>query len=733
MKHFFSLLFFLQCILFSFSQSGENITLEDIYLNNAFPAYSSGYFKTLSDGKHFTEWELDDNGYCLITKQQIETGKTIDTLVSSKEMEKFFSKDVTCPIEDYTFSTNTEFVLFNGASEHVYRHSTKEPYYIWNRKNKTIQYIGNKDEKLMYGNLSPDEKKVSYVSKNNLFIQDIESGNTTQLTNDGKENEIINGATDWVYEEEFSFDMGYTWSPDAKKIAYYKFNESEVKEFSFDEYGTLYPHEYKFKYPKAGEKNSVVTIHIFDTQTGKTITVNTGAETDIYLPRIKWSPDSKILSVVRLNRLQNKLELLFANPLTGESHSVYTETSNTYVDMHEGKGDYIHFLLNGNFLLMSEKSGFNHIYLFNNNGKEIKQLTSGNWDVVSIEAIDEKSNALYFKSSEEGPLYKALYKIKMDGSNKKKLSTKKGSNSAQFIANNNYFVNTYSNANSPNSYTLHKADGKLIRTLEDNKNLKEKISKYAFGKKEFFSFTTTENILLNGWMIKPANFDASKRYPVFFTIYGGPGSQTVEDTWDRNFFWYQLLTQKGYIIVSVDNRGTGMRGRDFKNCTYKQLGKLETQDQIEAAKYLGTLPYVDKNRIGIFGWSYGGYMSSLCLLKGAEYFKMAIAVAPVTNWRYYDSIYTERFMDLPSNNGKNYDDNSPITHVDKLKGKYLLIHGTADDNVHFQNTVEMTNALINAGKQFDLFFYPDKNHSIGGRKARYHLYTQMTNYILTNL
>ncbi len=730
MKKLLALLF-VACSLAVFSQNNL-ITLEDIYLNNTFPQYGAGELKELSDGKHYADWESNPDGYCFITKKIIETGKTVDTLIKSQQLQSYFSKETPCGIEEFNVSKDENTILFSGTSIPVYRHSTKEPYYVWNRKNKSLTYIGKKDEPLMYGQFSPDDKKVSYVSDNNLFINDLITGKDIQVTNDGKHNEIINGATDWVYEEEFSFDVAYQWSPDAKKIAYYRFDESEVKEFLFTEYGKLYPTEYKFKYPKAGEKNSTVTIHIYDTETGKTTLVNTGTETDQYIPRIKWTQDPNALSLVRLNRLQNKLELLIANAKTGETKTVYTEESPTYVDMHEGNGDYVYFLANGNFILLSEKDGFSHIYLFDPKGKLVKQLTKGNWDVASIETVDEKTKTIYFVSSEEGPLYKALYSVTLDGK-KKKISDQKGNNSPKFFTSNNYFINTFSTANKPQTYTLNKANGKIIKTLEENNDLQNTMKGYSLSKKEFFTFTTSENILLNGWMIKPVDFNPNKKYPVFFTIYGGPGSQTVTDSWDRNYFWYQMLAQKGYIIVSVDNRGTGMRGREFKNCTYKQLGKYETIDQIEAAKYLGSLSYVDKTRIGIFGWSYGGYMSSLCLFKGADYFKAAIAVAPVTNWRYYDSIYTERYMQTPQENGKNYDDNSPIKFTDNLKGKYLLIHGTADDNVHFQNTVEITTALINSGKQYDLFIYPDKNHGISGKKTRYHLYTQMTDFILNNL
>jgi len=432
-----------------------------------------------------------------------------------------------------------------------------------------------------------------------------------------------------------------------------------------------------------------------------------------------------------MNRHQNKLELILVDAKSGMETTILTEESDTYIDIH----DNLTFLDdNKSFIWTSEKDGYNHIYHYDISGKLITQVTQGNWDVTEYIGFDPDASLFYYESAEESPMERHLYSIKMNGSKKKKLTEKKGHNGVVFSKGFKYFINYHSDANNPYYITLHNASGKEIRVLESNDPMKKRLKEFQLSPKEFFSFSTSEKVKLNGYMIKPPNFDPSKKYPVMMYVYGGPGAQTVEDSYGgRNYFWFQMLAQQGYIVVSVDNRGTGARGRDFKNCTYQQLGKYETMDQIEAAKWLQKQAYVDGNRIGIWGWSYGGYMSSLCITKGADVFKMAIAVAPVTNWRYYDTIYTERYMRTPQENPDGYDDNSPINHVDKLEGKYLLIHGMADDNVHFQNAVEMSESLIRANKQFDYYAYPNRNHGIYGFNARMHLYTKMTDFIQENL
>ena len=709
------------------SAQNKEITLEDIWRTATFRGNSVLGLVSMNDGIHYTTIKKDT-----IFRFSYEKATAPEVIVAKSQL---LIKGSTINIDDYQFSADENKMLIASETEQIYRHSTRENYYVYDRTTKTLNPV-TRGEKQMHATFSPDGSKVGFVRGNNIFIKDLASGKETQVTTDGNQNNIINGATDWVHEEEFAFSVAYFWSPDSKKIAYYKFDESKVKEFSFDEFNNkLYPTQYRFKYPKAGEDNSIVTIHVYDLASASTKVMDIGKETDQYIPRVKWTMDANIVSIVRMNRHQNKLDIMFANAGTGETKTIYSETTDTYIDIHEGEGDYVYFTGDKkNFIIMNESDGFNHLYLYDISGKLVNQITKGNWDVVNFKGIDEKTKTIFYTASETTAPERDIYSIQLNGSGKKKITVEKGTHIPEFSNGMKYYINSFSSANAPSSIAIYNSKGNQIRILENNGTLTKKMQEFNLSKKELFMFKTTEGIELNAWMIKPPNFDLSKKYPVFLTFYGGPGRNMVNNSFDgAGYFWHQMLAQKGYIVMCVDNRGTGYRGVAFKKCTYKQLGKLEVADQIETAKYLGTLPYVDKTRIGTFGWSFGGYLSSLCITKGADYFKTAIAVAPVTNWRYYDNIYTERFMSLPQENANGYDDNSPINYVNKLKGKYLLIHGSGDDNVHYQNSMEMITALVNANKQFDLFIYPDKNHGISGGNTRLHLYTKMTNFILNNL
>lgn len=697
------------------------IQLEDIWASRTFSPEWVWGINSMNDGIHYSSLNYGDKNV-YITEYSYETGDSISTIVDSKDLDGI-------SFSDYSFSEDEKKVLLPTETESIYRYSSRSNYYVYDRETKTAQELSKGKQRL--AQFSPDASKVAFVKENNIFIKDITNNTELKVTFDGEINKIINGATDWVYEEEFAFDNGMQWNTSGNKIAYYRFNEEKVPEFSMDLFTDLYPSQSQFKYPKAGETNSTVEIFIYDLNSKKTTKANINVEEEFYIPRIKWTLDENVLSVQRMNRHQNQLDFILVDAKDGSSQTIFTENDAAYIDVT----DNLTFLNDGKyFIWTSEKSGYNHIYLYNLKGKQVRQITKGNYDVTDFYGIDESNNTVYFASSERSPMHRDVYAVQLNGKNKKTLTNKTGTNSATFNTNYKYFINQYSNANSPYYFSLFDAKGNEVRMLKDNSNLNNSLAEYALSQKEFFNFKTTEGIDLNGWMMKPHNFDETKQYPVFMYLYGGPGSQQVTDSWGgSNFLWYQMLTQQGYIVACVDNRGTGARGSEFKKCTYQQLGKLETEDQIEANRYLANLPYVDGSRIGIFGWSYGGYMSSLCLLKGADEFKMAIAVAPVTNWRYYDTIYTERYMRTPQENASGYDDNSPINHVEKLKGKYLLVHGSADDNVHYQNTMEMTNALVNANKQFDLFIYPNKNHGIYGGYTRLHLFTKMTNFIKENL
>jgi dipeptidyl-peptidase-4 len=698
----------------------KEVTLENIWKTYDFYPKSVSGFKSMQDGNYYSK--LDKKGDdSQINKYSFRTGQKIRTLVNSKNIE--------IDIKNYTFSKDEKKVLFANETEKIYRYSSKSIYHIYNLKTKKLEKLS--DDKVMYADFSPSGDKVAYVNSNNLFVKDLSNSKTIQITTDGELNQIINGATDWVYEEEFGLTQAFFWSPDEKKIAFYKFDEREVKEFSMDMFNTeLYPSQYQFKYPKAGEDNSKLSIHIYNFDDGETTMISLNKSYE-YIPRMNWTKSNDLLYVLAMNRYQNELDFILYNTTNSSSEILFSEKDKYYIDVH----DNTTFTDDKQSLIWtSEKSGFNHIYLVNLENGQSQQVTTGNWEVTKYHGMNQDDNKVFYTSNEEGTINKSLYCINLDGSEKTKLSEDLGTHSSTFSNGMKYYSNTYSTADTPPYISLHNHTGKEIRVLEDNADLSTKMEEFDLTKKEFFSFTTSEDVNLNGWMIKPSDFDPNKRYPVFMFLYGGPGSQQVVNSWGWfNYFWYQHLAQKGYIVACVDNRGTGGRGAEFKKMTYLQLGKYETIDQIEANRYLAKLPYVDKNRIGIQGWSYGGYMSSLAITKGADVFKTAIAVAPVTNWRYYDNIYTERYMRTPQENASGYDDNSPINHVDSLKGNYLLIHGTADDNVHVQNTYEMVSALVKANKQFDLFVYPDKNHGIYGGNTRLHLYKLMTDYILENL
>jgi len=705
---------------------GKKVSLEDVWARYSFYDSKTRGINSMNDGIHYTARTSDDGGPT-IEKFSYQTGESEGFILSAKVIKEQTGKDVM--FSSYQFSPDESKVLLAVDEESIYRHSTKSHYYVYDLKSGELNAIDAKDKQQL-ADFSPTRNQVAFVYENSMHIQDFDNPESELITfGTGEDDAFIAGAVDWVYEEEFSFDKGFHWSPDGNYIAYYQFDERKVPLFSMDVYGKgLYPSEYEFKYPKAGEDNSQVSIHLFNIKSKQDVEVKLGTSYE-YIPRILWSDEDHLI-ITTMNRLQNELTLWKVEAKSGKSSVLYRETAPAYMEID----DDIRFLKDGSFIWTSEKDGYNHIYHISDKGTEIKQITKGQWDVTKFYGIDEENKTLYYQSAEESPLERAVYRIGLNGKSKKKLSKQEGWNDASFSDGFKYYINTYSSKDIPTYETLHKSDGKEVRVINDNKKLQERLQSYDLASKDFFSFKTEDGVELNGWMMKPLDFDPGKTYPVLMFVYGGPGSQTVENQYDGfNHFWYQSLVNEGYIVVSVDNRGTGARGRDFRTSTYKQLGKLETEDQISAAKYLSTLPYVDDNRIGIWGWSYGGYMSSLCLTKGANTFKMAMAVAPVTNWRFYDSIYTERYMQTPQDNASGYDDNSPINHVEKMQGPYLLVHGSADDNVHLQNTMRMISALVDANKQFDLFIYPDKNHGIGGGNTRYHLYKKMTNFIKENL
>lgn len=714
-------LLFLIAILVQPILAQNLITLEDIWKNGTFNAKSVPGFNFMNDGKHYTR--LENNK---IQQYDLTNGGFVQTIFDANSVA---TAGFNGRMQGYRFSADEQKILVWSEVESIYRHSTKEKYFVYDRASKQFSSIFD-GGKFSLANFNPQGDKVAFVFENNMYVKDLQSGETTQITKDGEKNRIINGGMDWVYEEEFALKTGYEWSPDGQRIAFYRFDESRVKQFTMTLYhDELYPEYETFKYPKVGEENSIVTIHIYDTQSNKTTMVDTGEETDMYIPRIRWTKDPGTLCVYRLNRHQNHLELLAANATDGSTQVFFSEKNKYYIT--EATLDDFTFLADGKrFLFTSERDGWRHIYLGDMGGGKPQQLTKGNWEVSNIYGVDEARSLVYYQAAEKSPMERQVYALGLDGRNKRALADAAGVNNAQFSSNYDYYVITHSTINSPASYTVFDNSGKQIRVIEDNYQLREMMTEYQTQPVEFFDFKTSENVTLNGWMIKPRGFTASRQYPVLMFVYGGPGSQQVIDSWKgSNYLWFQHLAQQGFVVACVDNRGTGGRGEEFKKMTYQQLGKYETIDQIEAAKWLGSQDYIDANRIGIFGWSYGGYMSSLCILKGNDVFAAAIAVAPVTNWKWYDTIYTERYMRTEKENPDGYRDNSPVYFADRLKGEYLLVHGLADDNVHFQHTAEMANALISANKQYETYFYPNRNHGIYGDNARLHLYTKMTRFL----
>ena len=719
LRKYLHLILFFVASVFSFAQN-KTIALEEIW-DGTFSTDNMEVLHSMNNGQQYSV--LNFNRATRSTSIDVydyETQSKTSTLVDSKDLEDipYFT--------NYTFSSDESKIILATNVSQVYRYSTLGVFFVYDIASKTLQKISQ--EKIQEPTFSPDGTKVAYGFQNNIFIKNLKTNTISQITFDGEKNKIINGITDWVYEEEFAFVRAFEWNTEGNKIAYLKFDETEVPEFSMDIYGqALYQTQQVFKYPKAGEKNAIVSLHIYDLSSSSSNEVKVDkAYSNFYIPRIKWTNDAHILSAQYINRHQNELDLWAIDTKTNSSSILLTETDNAYVDVT----DNLTFLNNNSFIWTSEQDGYNHIYHYSKKGKLINQVTAGDWEVTSYYGYDEKSKRIFYQSVENGSINRDIYAVGLNGKNKQRLSNNVGTNDAAFSADFTYYINTFSSATTPPEYTLNKAlDGTVLKSIKDNDKVAQKLGEYTTSKKEFSTININGNDL-NMWMIKPVDFDPNKEYPMLMYQYSGPGSQKVANTWNSaNDYWYQMLAQKGYFVVCVDGRGTGFKGADFKKVTYLNLVKYETEDQIAAAKKLAKLPYIDEDRIGIWGWSFGGHMSTNCLLKGSEIFKMAIAVAPVTSWRFYDTIYTERYMRTPQENPDGYDDNSPFNYPEMLKGDYLLIHGSGDDNVHLQHTMRMVEALIQADKQFEWGIYPDKNHGIYGGNTRLHLYKKMTNFI----
>jgi len=719
--------FILICFVICSNVNAQNksITLEEIW-SGEFSQQRLQSLQSLNNGQSYIVQDYDRaQGEMRVDIFDYKTGEKTGELLNSGKIEglDYF--------QTFSLSEDEQKVILGVQVESIFRRSVQGRYYVYDLQSKALTEIDT--QKIQEPHFSPDNSKVAYVKNNNIYIKNLVDNKTTQVTQDGEKNKIINGLTDWVYEEEFAFVKAFEWSKDGDYIAYLKFDESDVPEFSMDVYGTygndLYPKQDVFKYPKAGENNAKVSCHMYNLNSGKSTEVELGDYH--YIPRLKWTQNNTLLSVQTTNRKQNILKLHLVNTEDLAVNTVLTETDEAYVDVT----DNLTFLDDNSFIWTSEKDGWNHIYHYKENGKLINQVTKGNWEVTNYYGYNSKENRIYFQSTETGSINRAVYSIKISGKSKTALADDIGTNSADFSADFSYFINTFSNVDTPRRFSLHESkNGKLLRKIKDNQELKDKLASYNLSKKELSTININGNAL-NMWMIKPKHFDPSKTYPLLMYQYSGPGSQSVSNRFfGTNDYWYQMLAQEGFIVACVDGRGTGYKGREFKKVTQLQLGKYELEDQVAAAQQLGLESYIDADRIGIWGWSYGGFMSSNAIFQANDVFSFAIAVAPVTSWRFYDTIYTERYMTTPQDNASGYDDNSPITHVDEFeKGDYLLIHGSADDNVHVQNTMQLIEALVQANKTFDWRIYPDKNHGIYGGNTRLHLYTVMTEFLMKQL
>ena len=733
MKRFFTLL--LLAIFVTGIQAQQKVTLRDI-AQGTYRAQGISGLKPMLDGEHYTQISSDHKR---IVKYSFKTGEEVGTLFDVTTARDCDLKS----FDDYILSPDEKLILIQTETKPIYRHSFTAVYYIYNVKNNKMEPLSNNGPQQV-PLFSPDGNQIAFVRNNNIYLVKLLFGNSeSQVTKDGEYNHVLNGIPDWVYEEEFSFNRAFDFSADSKMIAYVRFDESAVPMFSFPWYKGLapektsyatYPGAYEYKYPKAGEVNSKVSVHTYDIKSHVTRKMDLQIDSDGYIPRIKFTSDPEKLAIMTLNRHQNRLDLYMANPRSGLCKVAIRDEAEQYIK--ESAYSNIKFYPE-HIVMMSEKDGYNHLYLYTIAGNLVKQITKGQFEVTSFLGWDQKANVFYYASNEGSPLRTAIYKI--DGKGKKtKLSTRTGSNSAIFSTNQKYYINTFSNISTPTLITLNDNRGKELTTLLDNSKLKAQTAQLNMPQKEFFTFRTSSGVELNGWMMKPANFNANKKYPVILHQYSGPGSQQVIDRWGIGSFgdgglFEAYMCDKGYIMVCVDGRGTGGRGAAFEKCTYLQLGVKEAEDQVETARYLGTLPYIDGKRIGIWGWSFGGYNTLMSMSDGSGAFKAGVAIAAPSDWRFYDTVYTERFMRTPKENAEGYDAGSAIKRAPQLKGSLLLIHGTADDNVHYQNCAEYNEALVQAGIQFDMQVYTNRNHGIFGGKTREHLMNRVANFFIQNL
>jgi len=673
--------------------------------------------RSMEDGEHYTM--LNEEKTCIL-KFSYKTGKVVDTLFDIKKSRENKIE----VIDDYIISPSGHHILVWEEKEYLYRRSWQAEVYHYDIRRNYLKPISDNGGKIMCPVFSPNGRLCAFVRDNNLWIKKFDYDTEIQITKDGAFNKILNGQTDWVYEEEFTITHLISWAPENNLLAFLKSDESEVPSHDMQVFdGSLYPSIYTYKYPKAGQNNSRVACYVYNVDTKDTKKMNVPLDEDGYIPMVRFTKDQTQLAVMTLNRHQNLFRMYFVNPKSTVAKLILQDENPYYINSQSTQDIYFSPT---HFVYVSEKDGYSHIYLYTNNGVLEKQLTSGNWDVTKLYGFNPETKTAYFQSAEESPLRRAIYKVDSKGK-KTKLSKDSGTNIAAFSSTCQYFFNQYSNTKTPNHVTLNDEKGKELQVIFNGKNTINN----SLPQKEFITIPIPSGEQLNAWILKPNSFNQNTQYPVLMIQYSGPDSQEVLDKYDND--WYYRLLDEGYLVVAVDGRGTGARGQEFRKSTYLQLGIKESDDQIAAANYLGNLSYVDKSRIGIWGWSYGGFTTLMSMSRGNGTFKAGIAIAPVTDWRFYDSVYTERFMRTPKENNSNYEMCSPIRLAEQMNGKLLLVHGTADDNVHVQNTLYYAEALVEAGKQFDMQIYTNKNHSLLGEKTRVHLYERFIDFVKKNL
>lgn len=704
----------------------SQLSVERIFASSDFRQQGLPAIQWMKDGQRYTF--VGENGDLMV--EDAATGRREVMVPASALVPQGGGEAI--EIEDYEWSDDERKLIIFTNTQRVWRTNTRGKYYVWDLDRRTLTPVSTQNGWQMFAKLSPDGGKVGFVRDNDLYVTDLATGGETRLTRDGSE-QIINGTFDWVYEEELGVQDGWRWSPDGQRIAFWRIDQSPVRTFyMIQETDSLYSQPIALRYPKAGTPNPIARIGVIGIGGGETTWMDTGNDPEVLLARMEWAESPTEVVIQRTNRIQNRIDVLLADATTGRSRVLFTETDAAWVDVTD---DFTWLNDGRQFLWTSERDGWNHLYVYNRDGSVARQLTRGPWEVTRVMGVDERGGWVYFGGTREGPAERHVYRVRLNGRGEiQKLSREPGTHNAAVSPAGTYYLDLYSTVTTPAVTRLHRADGTEVRTLVDNARAREALGRLAVNAPEFFTIRTQDGAELNAWMIKPAGFDPSRRYPVLMYVYGGPGSQTVLNAWGgTRYLWHQLLAQRGYIVVSVDNRGTGARGRDFKKSVYLKLGQQETADQIEAANWLARQPYVDAGRIGIWGWSYGGYMTAMALTRPGSPFKAGISVAPVSDWGLYDTIYTERFMRTPQENPEGYRLGSPIHAAANLRGKLLLIHGTGDDNVHFQNSVRLANALQAAGKQFQFMAYPNRTHSISGGPTSPHLFNMMTDWIVQNL